>query len=323
MPRRFLALFFAVFFALTALFAGTVYVLDPYYHFHGPVLGMPLWLRYPRYQSPGAAKNLPYDHLLLGTSVTANFHTDQFDEALGGRTQKIIIHGAYFEELLRPLDIALETHDLDQIFWGVDSDCWRKYDADNTWEDASYLFDNNPFNDLHYLLNKEMVFYTLTEMVDDLRAGGTDDEHTGGYIWGDDKEWSKEAALAAYQRQAEKAAQQVPADSLLAPAEENLSHVLARVDANPQITFTFYLPPASILFWDKTDRNGDVPPQHQSILLHGRPRPHHKSGQLLRPCPLLPCRLPGAGPSDPAGPTHDPGGDRTADRGVPRIFAKL
>lgn len=129
MPRRFLALFFAVFFALTALFAGTVYVLDPYYHFHGPVLGMPLWLRYPRYQSPGAAKNLPYDHLLLGTSVTANFHTDQFDEALGGRTQKIIIHGAYFEELLRPLDIALETHDLDQIFWGVDSDCWRKYDA--------------------------------------------------------------------------------------------------------------------------------------------------------------------------------------------------
>ena len=121
MPRRFLALFFAVFFALTALFAGTVYVLDPYYHFHGPVLGMPLWLRYPRYQSPGAAKNLPYDHLLLGTSVTANFHTDQFDEALGGRTQKIIIHGAYFEELLRPLDIALETHDLDQIFWGVDS----------------------------------------------------------------------------------------------------------------------------------------------------------------------------------------------------------
>ena len=38
----------------------------------------------------------------------------------------------------------------------------------------------------------------------------------------------------------------------------NLSHVLARVDANPQITFTFYLPPASILFWDKTDRNGEI-----------------------------------------------------------------
>lgn len=158
---------------------------------------------------PGAAKNLPYDHLLLGTSVTANFHTDQFDEALGGRTQKIIIHGAYFEELLRPLDIALETHDLDQIFWGVDSDCWRKYDADNTWEDASYLFDNNPFNDLHYLLNKEMVFYTLTEMVDDLRAGGTDDEHTGGYIWGDDKEWSKEGRAGHLPASGEKAAQQV------------------------------------------------------------------------------------------------------------------
>ena len=294
MPRRFLALFFAVFFALTALFAGTVYVLDPYYHFHGPVLGMPLWLRYPRYQSPGAAKNLPYDHLLLGTSVTANFHTDQFDEALGGRTQKIIIHGAYFEELLRPLDIALETHDLDQIFWGVDSDCWRKYDADNTWEDASYLFDNNPFNDLHYLLNKEMVFYTLTEMVDDLRAGGTDDEHTGGYIWGDDKEWSKEAALAAYQRQAEKAAQQVPGGESPGPGGRKSFPCLGPCRCQPADHIYLLSPPGQHPFsWDKTrpqrrDRShahhaaespggADFPPQHQSILLHGRPGAHSQA----------------------------------------------
>ena len=74
MPKRFLRLFFAVFLALTALFAGTIYVVDPYYHYHGPVAGLPLWLQDGRYQNVGAAENLDYDYLLMGTSVTANFY---------------------------------------------------------------------------------------------------------------------------------------------------------------------------------------------------------------------------------------------------------
>ncbi len=255
MPRRFLALFFALFLSLTALFAGVVYVVDPFYHFHGPMAGLPLCLRNPRYQTPGAAEHLSYDHLLLGTSVTANFYTNQFDQALGGRTQKIIIHGAYFGELLRPLDIALETHEVDQVFWGVDSDCWQKYDKDNTWVEPTYLFDENPFNDVRYLLNKDMFFWDLTETWKLGRQYGDRDETTGSYTWGEDKVWSREEALANYPRP-DQAAEELPADALLAPVEENLSQVLARVDANPQVTFTFYLPPGSILFWDKIQRSG-------------------------------------------------------------------
>lgn len=257
MPRRFLALFFAVFLSLTALFAGTVYVVDPFYHFHGPIAGLPLCLRNPRYQAPGAAEHLAYDHLLMGTSVTANFYTSQFDAVLGGRTQKIIIHGAYFGELLRPLDIALSTHELDQVFWGVDSNCWRQCDQDNTWEEPSYLFDDNPFNDVHYLLNKDTFFGDLTESLKQAGINGNRDEITGGYTWGEDSVWSREESLQNYTRP-EQAMAKAPDDALLGPAEENLRHVLERVDDNPQVTFTFYLPPASILFWDWNQRNGEL-----------------------------------------------------------------
>lgn len=85
MPKRFLRLFFAVFLALTALFAGTIYVVDPYYHYHGPVAGLPLWLQDGRYQNVGAAENLDYDYLLMGTSVTANFTLEPFQQRLPGR----------------------------------------------------------------------------------------------------------------------------------------------------------------------------------------------------------------------------------------------
>ncbi len=109
MPKRFLRLFFAVFLALTALFAGTIYVVDPYYHYHGPVAGLPLWLQDGRYQNVGAAENLDYDYLLMGTSVTANFTLEPFQQRLPGQTRKLIVQGGYFEDFLLPLDVALET----------------------------------------------------------------------------------------------------------------------------------------------------------------------------------------------------------------------
>ena len=85
MPKRFLRLFFAVFLALTALFAGTIYVVDPYYHYHGPVAGLPLWLQDGRYQNVGAAENLDYDYLLMGTSVTAILPWSPFSSVCQGR----------------------------------------------------------------------------------------------------------------------------------------------------------------------------------------------------------------------------------------------
>lgn len=117
-PKRFLRLFFAVFLALTALFAGTIYVVDPYYHYHGPVAGLPLWLQDGRYQNVGAAENLDYDYLLMGTSVTANFTLEPFQQRLPGQTRKLIVQGGYFEDFLLPLDVALETHTVRAGFLG-------------------------------------------------------------------------------------------------------------------------------------------------------------------------------------------------------------
>ena len=74
MNRRFLTCFFAGALSLLLLFAGIVWVVDPWYHFHGPAQGLPLCLRDGRYQNDGIARHTEYDTLLMGTSVTANMH---------------------------------------------------------------------------------------------------------------------------------------------------------------------------------------------------------------------------------------------------------
>lgn len=276
MPKRFLTVFFAVFLSLTALFAGTVFLVDPYYHYHAPVAGLPLWLNDGRYQSAGAAENLDYDHLLMGTSVTANFSVEPFNQHLPGKTRKIIVQGGYFEDFLLPLDIALKTHQVDQLFWGVDSNCWRRYDKDNAWKEPTYLFDDNPFNDVKYLLSKDTFFWYVPDILKGALLGEGNDEVDGGFTWGENNVWSREVALKFYNRPQE-VAQPVDKDALLGPTRENLTNVLARVDAYPETTFTFYLPPYSILFWDMTIRTGELEAtltMHQEVLTALTSRPN-------------------------------------------------
>ena len=118
---------------------------------------------------------------------------------------------------------------------------------------------------MHYLLSKDTFFWYIPDILRAAREGYQADERTGGYLWGDDVQWSREVALGVYQRPEPRPA--VAADALLGPAQENLDHVLARVDAHPQTTFTFYLPPYSILFWDMTIREGEL---EATLTMHER-----------------------------------------------------
>ncbi len=258
MSRRFLTCFFLLAFFLTALFAGAVWVVDPWYHYHAPILDLPLCLRDGRYQNMGIAEHGDYDVLLLGTSVTANMYTADMDRMLGEKSLKLIVQGGYFSDFYGPLDMALKTHDVKAVFWGTDSNCLRRRDADNPWQEPSYLFDENPLNDVSYLLNKEMFFQDLTTVLERAEAGDLQDEKTGGYTWGEEETWQKGMALRVYDSMEAPTWAAVPEDAFLPAAEENLKNILQRVDAHPEITFTFYLAPYSILFWHQTIESGEL-----------------------------------------------------------------
>lgn len=257
MGKRFVLVFFSVLLLLLSLFVGAVYVVDPYCHYHKPWGGLPLRLNNGRYQNAGIARNLEYDTLILGTSVSANFLTSQFDDLFTVQAQKMIVLGGYFSDFSEALDIAFETHEIHRVFWGIDSNVLARSETEKTEEIPQYLYNTNAFDDVNYLLNKEMFFSDITSILRMHRTGEEGDAVSGGFLWGENLEWSKKMALVSYKRPEEILKCQ-PSDALLPMAKENLALILGYVDAHPDTKFTFYMAPYSILFWDLTIRNGTL-----------------------------------------------------------------
>lgn len=257
MGRRFLLVFFAVFLGLIGVFAGTILFFDPFYHYHAPIAGLPLRLEYGQYQNPGVAQNMDYDTLLLGTSVTANFHTGHLDERFGGTSKKLIVLGGTFSELTPALELGLKTHEVGRVFWGVDSNRFRPFEEEPREELPLYLYNQDPFDDLQYLLNKDVFFWDVTDLLEMAWTHDLGDGENGGYIPNKDAVWSKDVVLSTYARP-ESVTQGVEKTAFLSVTQDSLEVLLGEVDAHPETTFTFFLPPYSILFWDQTIRNGEL-----------------------------------------------------------------
>lgn len=257
MGRQFVKVFFSVLLALLLLFAGTVYAVDPYYEYHGPWGGLPLRLNNGRYQNAGVARNLDYDTLIVGTSVSANFLTSQLDNLLGTRSKKLIVLDGYFSDFAPPLDIAFKTHEVKRVFWGIDSNILGRSETEKTVDLPGYLYNSNPFDNVKYLLNKEIFFSDVADVVNMGIKKQTGDGASGGFLWGGDLSWSKKLALVSYQRP-EQVADMADKDALLPEAEKNLAVVESYLKVHPDTQFTFYLAPYSILFWDMTIRTGKL-----------------------------------------------------------------
>ena len=109
------------------------------------------------YANAGIARNYDYDSAIVGTSVTENFRPSQMDELLGGRFIKLCTQSgtAYNHALL--MDLAFRTHDIRRIVYGLDVYSFIGA-TDKTGSTVPfYLYDDNPFNDVSYWLNRSVL----------------------------------------------------------------------------------------------------------------------------------------------------------------------
>ena len=87
--RKLLLLFIT--FVLTAfvLMIALVVYVDPFFHYHKPLKNFNYVVDNQLTQNPGMAEHLPYDSVILGSSMTVNFETDWFEELMGLKTAKL------------------------------------------------------------------------------------------------------------------------------------------------------------------------------------------------------------------------------------------
>ena len=117
-----------------------------------------------------------------------------------------------------------------------------------------YLYDKNPFNDVQYLFNKDVLLTKIPYQIANSFIGNYDEGLS--YNWAKWKTFSKEMALGIYKRSNE----EVPMMEETVYQKElndNISLLTAQVKAHPETEFIFFYPVYSMLWWDGIVRSGE------------------------------------------------------------------
>lgn len=243
------------------LVALVVWFFDPFYQYHAPFFGMNAVLNDRDNQMPGTVRNFDYDSVLVGSSVAENFDSAFLDEVYGCTTLKLIRASGSMADLLYYLEMAEERQNLQNVFWCLDVFAMNASTEVTLYgEDTPrYLHTETVFDDLPYLYNKEILLEKIPAML----AFGHQGINTGkdAYNWSRDKEFSAAKAMQAYDRSGVVAEQEVeqkdfPEHRQL--IDENISLLIGQIEAHPEMTFRFIIPPYSMLWWDCAYVNGEL-----------------------------------------------------------------
>lgn len=262
--RKFLTAF-AVF-AVVLLFAAAALVLlfDPFYHYHGPLPGLKSVVTKSEYQCIGTIRNFAYDSVMAGSSTAENYNNRWFDEAFGCTTVKAIKSSGTTADLKYYLDEAQAAHDIKYVFYSLDPFSLNG-DPDQNFVNENmplYLFDKNLLNDVKYLLNKDVIFEDIPYQ---LAVNFLEDHDEGtSYNWAQSKTFSKEGTLSHYYR-AEQIAEPAASESYQERVNKNIALLTQQLEAHPETTWYFLIPPYSMLWWDNAYRIGELE-QYRYIL---------------------------------------------------------
>ncbi|MDR2545970.1 MAG: hypothetical protein LBC96_00465 [Lachnospiraceae bacterium] len=258
-----ISLFISTALLLTAL---TVYLVDPFFHYHQPWLGLNAYLYNQVYQTPGAARNLPYDSLILGTSMTENFRASWFDKEMGWDTLKLSYAGARSDDLNAVMgQVFRDGRKVENVFMDInDYQLSSPPDSFLTLR-PRHLYDRNPLSDIEYLWNKDVLWAAFTMIVTSITERTKLDE---SYLWGE-VEFGKhlvyrsleEVRRGFHESESVKlVSESLPeVDSIKASldvCEQNLENIVSFIEENPDTRFIIYYPPYSMAYWQGVVERG-------------------------------------------------------------------
>ncbi|MBQ3796066.1 MAG: SGNH/GDSL hydrolase family protein [Butyrivibrio sp.] len=238
------------------LIAAVVFALDPFYHYHKPWFGLKAVLHDKEYQCVGTLRNFDYDTLLVGSSVMENNNNAWYDEAFGGTSIKAIRSYGATADLCYLMDVAYENHDIKRVFYNIDPSSLSA-SAETTYESTGcpmYLYDKNPFNDVQYLFNKDVLLTKIPYQLANSFIGNYDEGLS--YNWAKWKSFNKEMALGLYTRKKD-TAPMMEETAYQKELDANIALLTTEVKEHPETEFIFFYPIYSMLWWDGIIQTGE------------------------------------------------------------------
>jgi len=237
---------------LTAMviWAAIVIYIDPFFHYHRPLEDFPYIVDDQVDMNPGLARHMEYDSVILGSSMVVNFNTDYISERTGLNTIKLPYNGAYPKDQSNILDIIFgaKKDGIKRVFLGIDEMNYSGGINETKFPITDYLYDDNIFNDVKYIFNKDvMLDYCIKPLFD--RSESTDWNMIYPFWW-QDEHYSK-ALVLMYYEEAENSQPTSDVSEYINAIKDNLEiNIIPYITAHPETTFTIFYPPYSILYWN-------------------------------------------------------------------------
>lgn len=231
------------------LIAVFTYLLDPFYQYHPPYFGLQQVLSDRDNQVAGSIRTLPYDSILLGSSVVENCDSSFLDAQFDCQTLKIVKGAGSTADLLYYLEQAHERQELRYVFWGLDITALSNSTEVTLYGDdiPRYLHTDTVLDDFPYLFNKDILFMEIPSMI----AYSYSDINTGGnaYDWSRWKNFYAEQAILAYNKPKE-VTPSIFNEETKQRIDANIALVLEEINSHPDTQYTLFFPPYSLLWWD-------------------------------------------------------------------------
>lgn len=260
---QWLTVFFAVFLAAVGLAVGLVVYIDPYMHYHAPLTNQFFYELADveeRNLNDGIARNMCFNGVIVGTSMTENFRTSIAEELFGGTWVKLPFSGSSFRESAMALETALKNQKgLRCVIRGLDMGKLIEDPELLRWDLGdypTYLYDDDPFNDVYYVLNRDMLYNRcLSMLMDREKTGITDfDDYA---CWQKKYVFGPSQALGEHKEFTRAEEQRHLTDAERATLRENITqNVGALAEAYPQVEFYCFFTPYSAVWWGEALERG-------------------------------------------------------------------
>ena len=247
-----------------------VTVIDPFFHFHKPLASLEYPLDSEWYQNDGIVRHFDYDAMMTGTSMAENFKASQIDEMFGVSSIKTCYNGSTFRQTNTLIEQAVKCQpELKLVFRSLDFNRLITDDVYSIRGDIDlpeYLYNDNPFDDVKYIINKDVLFNKARNVIEYTASGQTTTTFDDYYNWNDAYTYSREAVFEDSPRKEKSGTVQTASDEdyerIAGNMEEN---VIAVARENPDIEFYYFVPPYSIYYFDSLSQDGSL---EKSLELH-------------------------------------------------------
>ena len=262
--KKFLITLLTLLIPMILIIVGMI-VIDPYFAYHKPIDGIPYTLDEDAYINAGILKNFDYDSVIIGSSLAALMEPSIVDEKLGANTVKTTISGASTKNGAFLMEYALNNKEICNIIYSLDYNALLGDKSQLDRELPQYLYDKNPFNDLQYILNKDIWIDGVFTLFDKNRKNPLITNFDEAYGFDKYVQFSRASVISnmpegffsdnmdASFTEYSCADDYINAISTIEPelsVIDNISsNIVPIIENNPNVQFYIYMAPMPVLAW--------------------------------------------------------------------------